>query len=139
MSGRFWEPRSAGKWERPVRPTFDDGQGGDGFGDNGAVGRTVDRDIEEAPTVMRALAAAGVDMEDVGQTLETQGEATFVEAAPRHVDLRGVGCRASSCGFTWLNETAPEPTRADTSAVAVANRSIGWPSRVAWPRLSVVL
>jgi transaldolase len=47
------------------------------FIDHGALARTVDARVEEAAEVMRRLAAAGIDMDDVGLTLEDQGVAGF--------------------------------------------------------------
>jgi transaldolase len=47
------------------------------FADHGTLARTVDTFVEEAATVMRRLAAAGVDMDDVGLTLEDRGIAGF--------------------------------------------------------------
>lgn len=43
------------------------------FEDHGTVACTVDRGVEEADGVMRRLAESGVDMDDVGATLENQG------------------------------------------------------------------
>jgi transaldolase len=47
------------------------------FTDHGTLARTIDTEVDEAADVMRRLAAAGVDMDDVGQTLEDQGVAGF--------------------------------------------------------------
>jgi transaldolase len=47
------------------------------FEDHGALARTVDTGVDEAAEVMRGLAAAGVDMHDVGLRLEDQGVAGF--------------------------------------------------------------
>jgi transaldolase len=47
------------------------------FEDHGTVARTVDTGIEQAHQVMRDLSAVGVDMDDVGQTLEDAGVAGF--------------------------------------------------------------
>jgi transaldolase len=49
----------------------------DAFLDHGTVARTIDTDLDEADRVMSALAAAGIDMEDVGRTLEAEGVASF--------------------------------------------------------------
>ena len=49
------------------------------FEDHCAVARTIDRDITDAAEVLEGLARAGVDMEDVGLTLEKQGVASFRE------------------------------------------------------------
>jgi transaldolase len=50
------------------------------FEDHGTVARTIDRGVDDAGAVMRALAAAGVDMDDVGRVLEDQGVAAFHES-----------------------------------------------------------
>jgi transaldolase len=47
------------------------------FTDHGTLARTVDAGVDEAAAVMRRLAAAGVDMDDVGLALEDQGVASF--------------------------------------------------------------
>jgi transaldolase len=47
------------------------------FTDHGTPARTVDTGVDEAAAVMRRLADAGVDMDDVGLTLEEQGVAAF--------------------------------------------------------------
>jgi transaldolase len=47
------------------------------FEDHGTPARTIDTRVGEAAEVMHRLAAAGVDMDDVGLTLENQGVAGF--------------------------------------------------------------
>ncbi len=47
------------------------------FLDHGTVARTIDTDLADADGVMAALADAGIDMEDVGGTLEAEGVASF--------------------------------------------------------------
>jgi transaldolase len=47
------------------------------FEDHGKVARTVDRGVDEAVEVLARLAEVGIDMEDVGTTLESQGLAAF--------------------------------------------------------------
>ncbi|HEV3265022.1 MAG TPA: transaldolase [Acidimicrobiales bacterium] len=47
------------------------------FLDHGTVARTIDADVGGADRVMAGLAAAGIDMEDVGRTLEAEGVASF--------------------------------------------------------------
>jgi transaldolase len=47
------------------------------FEDHGTLARTIDTGVDEAAEVMRYLAAVGVDMDDVGLTLEEQGIASF--------------------------------------------------------------
>jgi transaldolase len=47
------------------------------FEDHGVVARTVDADVESAADVMNRLGRLGIDMDDVGDTLENQGIASF--------------------------------------------------------------
>ena len=47
------------------------------FEDHGTVSRTVDAGVEQADRVMHDLNAAGVDMDDVGHTLEDHGVDSF--------------------------------------------------------------
>lgn len=47
------------------------------FEDHGRLARTIDSDVEDAREVMRRLDAVGIDMDDVGLTLEDQGVASF--------------------------------------------------------------
>jgi transaldolase len=47
------------------------------FEDHGQVFRTIDRDVEGAAEVMNRLDRLGIDMNDVGDTLERQGIASF--------------------------------------------------------------
>jgi transaldolase len=47
------------------------------FEEHGVLARTLDAGTAEAEAVMRRLAAVGVDMDDVGLTLEQQGVASF--------------------------------------------------------------
>jgi transaldolase len=50
------------------------------FEDHGTLACTIDTGVDEASQVMTRLAAAGVDMDDVGLTLETQGVTAFHES-----------------------------------------------------------
>jgi transaldolase len=50
------------------------------FEDHGRVAPTASARVAEAAQVMERLAAIGIDMEDVGHTLEEQGVATFHES-----------------------------------------------------------
>lgn len=50
------------------------------FADHGTVARTVDADPAGAQAVLDALVAVGIDLEDVAQTLEDQGVASFATA-----------------------------------------------------------
>jgi transaldolase len=47
------------------------------FLDHGTVARTIDADLADADGLMAALADAGIEMEDVGRTLEAEGVASF--------------------------------------------------------------
>jgi transaldolase len=47
------------------------------FEDHGTVAKTVDTDVEGAARTMDRLAAVGIDMDDVGATLEDEGLAGF--------------------------------------------------------------
>jgi transaldolase len=49
----------------------------DAFEDHGTVSRSIDTDLDDATEVMDRLAAVGVDLDDVGRTLEEQGVASF--------------------------------------------------------------
>jgi transaldolase len=49
----------------------------DAFNDHGTLARAVDADLDEAETVWRQLGEVGVDVEDVGRTLEHEGVASF--------------------------------------------------------------
>jgi transaldolase len=50
------------------------------FEDHGTVARTIDVGVDGAADVMRRLGAIGVDMQDVGMTLEENGIAAFRES-----------------------------------------------------------
>jgi transaldolase len=47
------------------------------FEDHGTLARTIDVNVADAERVMQAITSAGVDMDDVGQTLEEQGVGAF--------------------------------------------------------------
>jgi transaldolase len=47
------------------------------FEDHGTIARTIDTGVDHASAVMHALAEVGVDMDDVGRTLEDHGVASF--------------------------------------------------------------
>jgi transaldolase len=59
--------------------TMPDGTVSD-FLDHGTVSRTVDTGLPEAEALIARLAAAGIDMEDVAQVLETEGVASFAKS-----------------------------------------------------------
>ena len=50
------------------------------FEDHGTLARTIDVNVDDATAVVDRLAAVGIDMEDVGLTLEAQGVAGFHES-----------------------------------------------------------
>jgi transaldolase len=50
------------------------------FEDHGRLARTIDSGVDEAAEVMRRLAGVGIDMDDVGRTLEDNGVAAFHES-----------------------------------------------------------
>jgi transaldolase len=50
------------------------------FLDHGRVERTLDRDVEGARKVLEALAAAGIDYDDVVETLEREGVEKFAKS-----------------------------------------------------------
>jgi transaldolase len=50
------------------------------FIDHGRVERTLDRDVEGARKVLEALAAAGIDYDDVVETLEREGVEKFAKS-----------------------------------------------------------
>ena len=52
----------------------------DAFDDHGTVARTVDVGVEEAEADLKALADAGVDMDDVARRLEEEGVASFAKS-----------------------------------------------------------
>ena len=54
------------------------------FEDHGTLARTIDVDVAKAEELMHAMARVGVDMDDVGSTLENEGIAAF-EASFAHV------------------------------------------------------
>jgi transaldolase len=50
------------------------------FLDHGTVARTVDTNLDAAEGLVRTLSAAGIEMEDVAQTLEAEGVASFAKS-----------------------------------------------------------
>jgi transaldolase len=57
------------------------------FEDHGTVARTIDIGVQDARDVMRWLADAGIDLEDVGLTLEHQGVAGFRRSFQEAIDV----------------------------------------------------
>ncbi len=56
------------------------------FEDHGTVARTIDREVNDAAEVLEMLALVGVDMDDVGLTLEDQGVSSFHESFSHVLD-----------------------------------------------------
>ncbi len=52
----------------------------DAFLNHGTVARTVDAEPVEAETLLSRLEEVGVDMDDVGRTLEDEGVASFTKS-----------------------------------------------------------
>jgi len=50
------------------------------FEDHGRLGRTIDAEIDEAVDILERVAGEGVDLADVGRTLEVRGVAQFAES-----------------------------------------------------------
>ena len=57
------------------------------FEDHGSIARTIDRDVDDAAAVLARLADVGVDLDEVGLTLEDQGVASFHESFPHVLDM----------------------------------------------------
>jgi transaldolase len=64
------------------------------FEDHGTVRRTIDTGVDEAEAVMGALREIGVDMGDVGQTLEDEGIAGFQQSFTHVLDALAAKCNA---------------------------------------------
>jgi transaldolase len=58
----------------------------DDFDDHGTLARTVDADLDGARAVLAQVAAAGVDLDDVGRVLEEEGVASFSKAFDELID-----------------------------------------------------
>jgi transaldolase len=56
------------------------------FADHGTLARTIDVDVDSAAATLDDLATVGVDMEDVGLTLEAQGVAGFRDSFAHLLD-----------------------------------------------------
>ena len=57
------------------------------FEGHGTIDRTIDRDVDDAAAVLARLAHVGVDMDEVGLTLEDQGVASFHESFAHVLDI----------------------------------------------------
>jgi len=64
------------------------------FEDHGKLARTIDAGADEAARVLSDLEAGGVDMDDVGQTLEVAGVASFHESFAQVLDALRAKARA---------------------------------------------
>jgi transaldolase len=56
------------------------------FNDHGTLARTVDHDVDAAEAVWQALAAVGVDLDDVAARLEREGVASFEKSFTELID-----------------------------------------------------
>jgi transaldolase len=63
------------------------------FEDHGTVTRTIDRGVDDAAALMRALAEVGVGLDDVGRALEDQGVASFQESFAHVLGALGTKAR----------------------------------------------
>jgi transaldolase len=63
------------------------------FEDHGTLARTIDAGTAAADDVLRELATVGVDMDDVGRTLEDQGIAAFAASFAHVVDTLATKAR----------------------------------------------
>jgi transaldolase len=75
------------------------------FEDHGTLARTIDVNVRAAELVMRALTQAGIDMDDVGHTLEEAGIASFQQSFAHVLDT--LGTKASP---GW-RAVSPTPSR----------------------------
>jgi transaldolase len=58
----------------------------DAFDDHGVLARTVDASLNDAHTVVDALAEVGVDLHDVTRVLEDEGVASFSKSFDELLD-----------------------------------------------------
>jgi transaldolase len=63
------------------------------FEDHGTLARTIDSGVDDAEAVTRTLAGVGVDLDEVGRTLEDQGVASFHESFAHVLDALGAKAR----------------------------------------------
>ena len=61
----------------------------DGFEEHGTLHRTVDTDPDEATMALARLAEVGIDMDDVGRTLEDEGVHAFAKSFEEVLQLLG--------------------------------------------------
>lgn len=73
------------------------------FEDHGTLARTIDTGVQDADEVMRRLASSGIDMDDVGLTLEDKGVASF--------DMSFHDMLAGLAGLAGLAAQGHQPTR----------------------------
>jgi transaldolase len=79
------------------------------FVDHGTVARTIDTGVEDALALMGALSTVGIDMDDVGHTLEEQGIAAF-DASVAHV-LGTLRARSRASRTTLASPRPGRPSR----------------------------
>ena len=68
------------------------------FLDHGTVARTVDADPDAALSALEAIGSAGVDMADVGHTLEDEGVASFAKSFDELIQSLSDKANALSAG-----------------------------------------
>jgi transaldolase len=68
------------------------------FLDHGTVARTVDADPDAAQRALEAIGSAGVDMDDVGRTLEDEGVASFAKSFDELIQSLSDKANALSAG-----------------------------------------
>ncbi len=68
------------------------------FLDHGTVARTVDTGVEEAASIVDRLASAGIEMEQVAETLESEGVASFTKSFDQLIQSLGDKARSLSGG-----------------------------------------
>ncbi|MHB8497455.1 MAG: transaldolase [Acidimicrobiales bacterium] len=68
------------------------------FLDHGTVARTVDTGVEEAASIIDRLASAGIEMDQVAETLESEGVASFAKSFDQLIQSLGDKARSLSGG-----------------------------------------
>jgi transaldolase len=59
----------------------------DAFADHGTVARTIDADLDRAASDWARLSDVGIDLDDVGETLEREGVASFQKSFTELIDV----------------------------------------------------
>ena len=65
------------------------------------MARTIDSGVEEAGDVMRGLSDAGIDMDDVGLSLEQRGIAGFQHSFQKVIDVLDAKRQRLGCSVRW--------------------------------------